>query len=154
MPAAKSGEFSRLYLKCSTLQRCVLFLNPPAQPYTFFSFFLKLLSGYIRAACKEFHKKIPHDEGAQEIFLWNSVAILERRTDAGFLCERKEEKLVINNFARKILLSSERIYNRLFRWLLGQILCTWVFYFSSAFVVFAVRCCCGLAKRERFAHRF
>ena len=44
---------------------------------TFFSFSLELSSGHGRTAGNEFEKKIPHDVGAQEIFLSNSVAVID-----------------------------------------------------------------------------
>ena len=44
---------------------------------TFFSFSLELSSGHGRTVGNEFEKKIPHDVGAQEIFLSNSVAVID-----------------------------------------------------------------------------
>ena len=71
------------------------FIRPTLHRNTFFSFFHLPLQGHGWTADKKFQIKIPHDVGAQDIFIWNSVAVLDWRAAVPYLCRRKEEKYAV-----------------------------------------------------------
>ena len=70
-------------------------IRPTLHRNTFFSFFLIHPQGHGWTAGKKFQIKIPHDVGAQDIFIWNSVAVLDWRAAVTYLCRRKEEKYAV-----------------------------------------------------------
>ena len=102
--------------------------RPTLHRNTFFSFFLIHLPGHGWTAGKEFQIKIPHDVGAQDIFIWNSVAVLDWRAAVAYLCRRKEEKLeshfnflkrlgkeagvIVKLYNDKLILFEEEIYEK------------------------------------------